>query len=176
LVVILPDGNTGVYTATVGYLPPTPTPTPTPSFTPIRDEPPTPTWTPNIPTETPTPPPIYSVALDVFGESHRICSPGSSCEFDLLARNNGNQNEGLIVTFVQTGAWPGLLCEDNGNCSPSSLGLNGVSPNSSRLVKLKVSVPADAAAQKMTYGVQVVSNASGGSVTSSVRTLEVEVQ
>jgi hypothetical protein len=176
LVVLLPDGNTGIYTATVNYLPPTPTPTPTPSFTPIRDDDPTPTWTPNVPTETPTPPPIFSVALDIFGEGHRICSPGSSCEFDLLARNNGNQSEGLMVTFVQTGAWPGLLCEENGNCSPSGLALNAVSPNSSRLVKLKVSVPADATAQKMTYGVQVISSGSGGSVTSSVRTLEVEVQ
>lgn len=176
LVVILPDGNTGIYTATVNYLPPTPTATPTPSFTPIRDEAPSPTWTPNIPTETPTPPAILSVGLEVFGESHRICSPGSSCEFDLLARNSGNQNDGLFVTFVQTGAWPGLLCEDNGNCSTMSLALSDVSPNSARLVKLKVSVPADTTAQTVAYAVQVISNASGGSVTSSIRTLEVEVQ
>ncbi|RIK38853.1 MAG: hypothetical protein DCC55_19795 [Chloroflexi bacterium] len=176
LVVILPDGNTDIYTTTVNYLPPTPTPTPTPSFTPIRDEAPTPTWTPNIPTETPTPPPILNVGLEIFGESRRICSPGSSCEFDLLARNSGNQTDGLLVTFVQTGAWPALLCEDNGNCSATSLALSAVSANSAKLVKLKVSVPADATAQTAAYAVQVISSASGGSVTSSAQTLEVEVQ
>jgi hypothetical protein len=176
LAVILPDGQTSIYTATVDYLPPTPTLTPTPSFTPVRDDEPTPTWTPDVPTETPTPPAIYSLNLEVFGDRRRICTPGSSCEFDLLVTNLGNATDRLTLTFVQTGPWPALLCADGGDCGSGSVSVSNVSPGGGKLVKVKVSVSSDATPQTVEYAVQAVSNGSGGSVTSPTQGVEVEVQ
>jgi hypothetical protein len=176
LAVILPGGQTAIYTTTVDYLPPTPTLTPTPSFTPVRDEEPTPTWTPDQPTETPTPPAIYGLNLEVFGDRRHICGPGSSCEFDLLVTNTGNAVDNLVLSFVQTGPWPALLCADGGDCGSGSVSVSNVSPGGGKLVKIKVSVSNDATPQTVEYAVQAISTGSGGSVTSPTQGVEVEVQ
>jgi hypothetical protein len=175
LAVVLPDGNTRIYTATVDYLQPTPTLTPTPSFTPIIEANPTPTWTPSAPTPTPTMPTFYSIALEVFGESRHTCTAGSTCEFALLATNMGNNTDNLVISIVQSGPWPALLCDEGGNCGGSALGLSNVPPTTSRLVRLKVNIAGDATTQTVTYVLQLISQGSGGTVTSSVRTVEVEV-
>ncbi|HMN28347.1 MAG TPA: hypothetical protein PKE45_09360, partial [Caldilineaceae bacterium] len=176
LAVILPDGNTNVFSTTVDYLPPTPTPTPTPSFTPINQNPPTPTWTPNVPTATSTPATFFNVALEVFGESQHSCTPGSSCQFSFLANNLGNAPDSLVIAFVQSGPWPALLCDDGGNCSTGNLALSNIAPNTSKLVNLRIELSSDATAQTANYGLQAISTGSGGTVTSSAKSIEVEVK
>lgn len=175
LAVVLPDGSTSIYTTTIDYLPPTPTMTPTPSFTPERDIEPTPTWTPNQPTPTPTPPAFFGIGLSIFGEDHHECSAGSTCEFDILVKNDSNVPDTSSLTIVQSGPWPALLCADNGGCASGALTLSNLNVGESRLVKLKVNVASDAAAETAGYGLQAISNGSGGSVTSSVVTVKVEV-
>lgn len=175
LAVILANGSTQIYTTTIDYLPPTPTPTPTPSFTPEFEEQATPTWTPDIPTATPTPPVEFAVGIEIFGDPRHQCNAGNTCEFSVLVSNRGNIADSLMVAFVQTGPWPALLCEDGGNCATSSLTLSNVSANGSRLVRLKINVSGDAAATTAVYSVQAVSGGSGGGVSSSVVTVEVEV-
>lgn len=175
LAVILPNGGTQIYTTTIGYLPPTPTPTPTPSFTPEFEEQATPTWTPDIPTATPTPPVVFGVSVEIFGDNRHQCNAGNTCEFSVLVGNRGNISDSLVVTYVQSGRWPALICEDGGNCATSNLALSNVNANSTRLVRLRISVSGDAANESAVYGVQAVSGGSGGGVTSTVVTVEVEV-
>jgi hypothetical protein len=175
LAVILPNGSTKIYTTTLTYLPPTPTLTPTPSFTPEEEFEPSPTWTPDAPTATPTIFVHYGTSLEIFGENRHQCTPDSTCEYDLLVANVANAPDNLVLTFVQSGPWPTLLCEDNGNCSTSNLTLNNLDSGSSRLIKLKVNVASDATPQIATYSLQSISGGSGGSATSSVVTVEVEV-
>lgn len=175
LAVILPDGNTSIYTTTIDFLPPTPTLTPTPSFTPYREPEPTPTWTPDVPTPTPTVPLFFGADLSIFGDHRRVCGAGSTCEFDLLVSNTGNTADSFMLTYNHTGPWPALLCVDGGDCATSNLSLSNVAAGSNKLVKVKVSVPGEATSQIASYGLQAISNSSGGSVTSSVITIEVEV-
>jgi hypothetical protein len=175
LAVILGDGSTKIYTATITYLPPTPTQTPTASFTPERNIEPTPTWTPDIPTATPTPPIILGTTLEVFGENHRVCAAGSDCEFDFLVTNSGNTPDTLLVTIVQSGPWQALICAEGGDCSTANLTLSNVNPGGTKLVKLKVSVASDATPQRASYALQSFSASSSG-VSSGVTGVEVEVQ
>jgi hypothetical protein len=174
LAVILGTGSTKIYTTTLTYLPPTPTLTPTPSFTPEENFEPSPTWTPDAPTATPTIFVQYGTTIEIFGESRHQCAPGSTCEYDLLVTNTANAPDNLVLTFVQSGPWPTLLCEENGNCSTSNLTLNNLSSGSNRLIKLKVNVASDATPQIATYRLQSISSGSGGSATSAVVTVEVE--
>lgn len=175
LAVILPDGNTRIYTTTIDFLPPTPTLTPTASFTPYREPEPTPTWTPDVATPTPTVPLFFGADLSVFGDQRRVCGAGSTCEFDLLVSNTGNTADSFMLTYNHSGPWPALICADGGDCAQSNLSLSNVAPGSNKLVKVKVSIPGDATSQVASYGLQAISNSSGGSVTSSVVTIEVEV-
>jgi hypothetical protein len=114
--------------------------------------------------------------LEVFGDNYRVCAAGSNCEFDFLVTNSGNAPDTLLVSLAQSGPWQALLCADGGDCSTTSLSLSNVSPGGTKLVKLKVSIAADAIAQTASYALQSFSAGSGGSVASGVASVEVEVQ
>lgn len=174
LSVILPDGSSKTYTATLTYLEPTPTQTPTPSFTPEKPLDPTPTWTPNAPTATPTPPTIYGTVIEVFGDNYRACAAGSTCDFSFLVTNSGNTPDTLQVTLVQAGPWPSIVCIDGGDCSSGGVALSSVGAGGTKVVTLKVSITADATLQTASYALQSASL--GGGVTSGVAAVEVEVK
>lgn len=165
LMTILPNGATQWYTVTVGLIQPTETPTPKPTY---AEEPsPTPTWTPNVPTATPTPPTIFGVRLEVSGATDIQCARGSTCELDFYVSNTGNAVDNLTLRFTEASIWPHQLCRLDGVCSDREMTLLDVSQTATGVLRLSITVPQDAGADTMTYGVQVVSDKSGGTTTSS---------
>ncbi|MBX3015223.1 MAG: hypothetical protein KF832_27135 [Caldilineaceae bacterium] len=172
--VIFADGQTQIFTATVGVLWPSPTPTLTPSFTP--ELPATPTWTPVPPTATPTPSTIYGVTLRVNGNNRQACSAGTDCKVALLATNMGDATDTLGVEFLQrdsAGAW---LCRQDGVCAEQKLLLNSVGPGNTAFIEMRVTLPAESAGSLFTYTLRAVSEGSQGRMISEAVTIEIESQ
>jgi hypothetical protein len=171
LLVVLPDGSSRAYTVTVGLIRPTETPRPTPTFT---EEPlPTPTWTPNIPTATPTPPTNYSARLEAGGDTEFTCAKGDTCEVDLYVTNAGDGVDTLSLRFTEASSWPYQLCRLDGVCSTQGMSLVNMSPSSTGVIRLRISVPADALPDTLTYRLQAVSEQSGGVSLSDTITIRV---
>ncbi len=175
LVVILGDGSTRTYTATVELLVPTSTPSPTPTFT--EEAAPTPTWTPNVPTETPTPPIQYGVRLDADDGGELACARGASCEVDFFVTNSSTVVDNITVSFSEAGAWSRTLCRLDGVCAADGLTVAAVGPGNTGVIRLRITVPADAEADaKMTYRLHAASDGSGGAVRSGEATVTVTAQ
>jgi hypothetical protein len=173
LAIVLFDGSTKIYTTTVMPLFPTPTLTPTPSFTP--EVIPTETWTPLPPTDTPTPNLRYATTIAIKDGDHQACSVGP-CEIGVLVTNSGDTSDNISVTIVQSGAWSPQLCRPDGICSDSSLPLNGMGPGNTAYVNFRLTIPADATGQTLTYGLRSISNGSNGAVMSDVVSVVVEAK
>lgn len=172
LTVIFGDGQTKIYTTTVGILWPTPTPSITPSFTP--EILPTETWTPEPPTPTPTPNVIYGTTLAINGENPYRCSAGNECNIGVLATNTGDSIDTLAIEFLAVGNWPATLCSQIGTCSTQRLVIANVGPQNTVYTTLKLTIPADSVGQSSMYALRAVSDASQGSVTSQVIELTIE--
>jgi hypothetical protein len=164
--VILPNGATQWYTVTVGVVPPTETPAPTPTRTEVPL--PTPTWTPDVPTATPTPDTVYGAGLEAGGETNISCVRGTVCELDFYASNAGSAIDNITVRFTEASSWPRQLCRLDEVCSESQMTLADMGVTSTGVVRLKITVPADASAETMTYRLQAVSDGSGGNAVSSI--------
>jgi hypothetical protein len=171
LMVILQNGATQWYTVTVGVLLPTDTPAPTPTRTPQPV--PTATWTPNLPTPTPTPQTTYGARLVAGDDPDISCERGSTCELDLYASNTGNAIDNITVRFTEASSWPRQLCRLDGVCSENQITLVNMGVSNSGVVRLSISVPADAASETMSYRVQAVSDNSGGDTTSANITIKI---
>ena len=174
LLVVYADGNSKLYTTTVTMLMPTETWTPTPTFTDVPYM--TPTWTPEPPSPTPTPNVNYGVALAVNGNSTPTCKAGARCEFGLFVTNTGGGVDNLLVSVVQQGQWSAILCRQDGVCAANNLAITGVGAGNIALITFRADFPADAAGKSTTYGFQGVSTGSGGSVSSSVLSVEVKLE
>jgi hypothetical protein len=174
LTVVLPDGVTRVYTTSVTMLMPTATPLPTATFTPEPVL--TPTWTPLPPTPTATSNIVYGVAVNVNGSTRQTCNVGQDCEIGLVVINTGNAIDNLLVGIAEAGAWPTMVCRQDGVCATSNLALTTVGPGNAAYIVLRVSIPADVAGQSQTIGVQAVSSGSGGSSSSGVTQVEIIAQ
>lgn len=174
LVVVLPDGNTKLYTTTVQILLPTPTIAPTPTFTEVPVF--TPTWTPMPPTPTPTLNVRYGVALSVNGGSSQHCNVGGQCDIGLLVTNTGDTIDTLVVRTVQSGSFSPMLCRGDGVCAGGELTILNVGPSNTAFIVLRLTVPADAAPQTVSYTYQAVSAGSNGQVSSSAADISVEIQ
>ncbi|HRW06639.1 MAG TPA: hypothetical protein P5121_16155 [Caldilineaceae bacterium] len=172
LTVTFADGQTKIYTTTVGILWPTPTPSITPSFTP--EILPTETWTPIPPTATPTPNVIYGAKLEINGENPYRCSVGTQCNIGVLATNTGDSLDTLAIEVLETGPWPVTVCSQIGTCSSQRLVIANVGPQNTVFVTLQITPPAESAGQTTAYLLRAVSDGSGGSVTSQVIELMVE--
>ncbi len=174
LLVVLADGSTRIYTATVDLVIPTDTPQPTPTFT-IPPEP-TPTWTPNVPTDTPVPPMQWGVRLEASGKTNLTCSRGETCQLDLYVTNTATAVDSLYVGFTEAGAWPHHLCRMDGVCSDNGMTLVNVSPSNTGVIQFKVEVPAEPDFNEMTYRLRAASENSGGSVTSETVTIHITTE
>lgn len=174
LTVIFGDGQTQIFTTTVGVLWPTPTPSLTPSFTPepIYTE----TWTPEPPTATPTPNVFYAVALRINGGNRQPCPAGTECEIAVLVTNQGDRPDNLVVEFLQRGSDSAWLCRQDGQCADQRLALTNVGQGNTAFVTLRLTVPADSAGTVFTYVLRAISDGSQGTVTSDTVTVEVESQ
>jgi hypothetical protein len=175
LVVILGDGSTRTYTATVDLIVPTNTPLPTPTFT--EEAAPTPTWTPSIPTDTPTPPIQYGVRLDVDDDGAVICNRGASCEVEMFVTNSSTVVDNLTVSFGEAGSWSRTLCRLDGVCAADGLTIAAVGPGNTGVLRLRITVPADVeAGAKMTYRLHATSDGSGGKARSEDAAVTVTAQ
>ena len=174
LTVVLPNGATQYYTATVDLIRPTETPTPSPTFPP--EVIPTATWTPVIPTNTPTPDYQYGVLLATDGDRKRTCNPGEACRISLLLTNTSITIDNLSISILEAGAWKSQLCRLDGVCSDSKLTIASVGPGNTALVHFSAHIPADASAMTEAYVVRAVSEGSQGSAGSNALTLEVSVE
>ncbi len=174
LTVVLPNGATRYYTATVDLIGPTETPTPTRTFAP--EVVPTATWTPDIPTDTPTPDLQYGVLLTTDGGRKRTCSPGDSCRISLLLTNTSIAIDNLSISILESGAWKAQICRLDGVCSGSKLTIASVGPGNTALVHFSARIPEDASAQTQSYIVQAVSEGSQGKATSKALNLEITVE
>ncbi|MEZ4673243.1 MAG: hypothetical protein R2932_03240 [Caldilineaceae bacterium] len=172
LTVILANGQTQIYTTTVGIIWPTPTPSVTPSFTPEII--PTETWTPLPPTATPTPDVVFGTTLAIAGDNPHICSVDSQCTIGVLATNSGDTIDTLAIDLVAAGDWPALICNQVGTCSDSHLVIPNVGPANTVFANLQLTIPADSGGQEMSYALRAVSEGSGGSVVSQVIELKIE--
>jgi hypothetical protein len=172
LTVIFADGQTKIYTTSVGILWPTPTPSITPSFTP--EVLPTETWTPVPPTATATPEVVYGTTFSINGDNPYRCSSGSQCNIGLLATNSGDSLDTLAIEIVAAGDWPALLCSQIGTCSGQRLVIANVGPGNTLFATLQLTVPADSVGQSTTYAIRSVSDGSKGTVTSQVTELVIE--
>jgi hypothetical protein len=165
LAVVFPSGDTRIYTTTVDLIIPTSTPMPTPTFT---DVPPaTPTWTPEAPTATPTPNVQYGVRLDVSSTT-LTCSPGQTCETDLLVTNTGSAIDNLSIQFVEAGPWQARFCRLDGVCSNSVLTLVNMGPGNTGVIRLQITVPDSTPYTESGYRFQASSDGSGKAVQSPV--------
>jgi hypothetical protein len=171
LMVILPNGATQLYTVTVGVILPTNTPAPTP--TPTEELPPTPTWTPNVPTDTPTPPTTYGARLEAGSNTDIECSRGSTCELDLYASNIGNAIDNITIRFTEAASWPRQICRLDGVCSEGQITLVNMGVSNTGVIRLRITVPEDAPLETYTYKLQAVSDGSGGTVASGNVTVKV---
>lgn len=168
LAVVFPSGDTRIYTTTVDLIIPTSTPMPTPTFT---DVPPaTPTWTPEAPTATPTPDVQYGVRLDV-ATTTLSCSPGQSCEADLMVTNTGSAIDNLSIQFIEAGPWQARFCRLDGVCSDTVLTLVNMGPGNTGVVRLQISVPDNSPYTDSSYRFRASSDGSGKSVQSPVISL-----
>jgi len=173
LTVVLPDGNTKIYTTTVRLLLPTPTPTNTPTFTPVPI--PTETWTPVPPPPTPTPAFIYGVTLDAAGNSLE-CTAGASCELGLTVTNIGNVTDNLVVYVERGGEWLPSLCRSGDVCSVDRLVVAGVGAGNVGQLSLKFDIPAGSAPRSESYVFRASSELSGGDARSESITIDVIVK
>lgn len=174
LTVIFGDGQSKIFTTTVGVLWPTPTPSLTPSFTPEPMY--TETWTPEPPTATPTPNVYYAVSLQVNGGNRQPCPAGTECEIAVLVTNQGDRPDNLTVEFLQRGSASAWLCRQDGQCADQRLALTNVGQGNTVFVTLRLTVPADSAGTVFTYVLRAVSDGSQGTVISDAVTVEVESQ
>ena len=171
LLVIFGNGATQAYTLTVAVVAPTDTPKPTPTRT---EEPlPTPTWTPNVPAATPTPPTQYGARLEAGDDTKLSCPRGATCDIDFYAANIGSAIDTITVRFTEASSWPHQLCRLDGVCSESQMTLVDMGLSSTGVVRLNVTIPADALLETLIYKVQAVSEKSGGTTTSSIITIEI---
>ena len=90
--------------------------------------------------------------------------------------NSGDTSDNISVTIVQAGAWSPQLCRADGICSDSSLPLNGMGPGNTAYVNFKVTIPADAVGQTITYGFRSVSNGANGAAMSDIVNLIIEAK
>jgi hypothetical protein len=171
LMIIMANGATQWYTVTVGVVAPTDTPEPTPTRTEVPL--PTATWTPNVPTATPTPEPTYGARLEAGGETTLVCARGSTCDIDFYAGNIGSGVDDITVRFTEAASWPRQLCRLDGVCSESQMTLADMGVTSTGVVRLRITVPADASSETMTYRVQAASDGSGGNAVSSIITIQI---
>lgn len=174
LVVILPDGSARTYTTTVTMLIPTDAPRPTPTFTVIPVF--TPTWTPLPPTATPTPDINWGVAVNVQGSTESTCTREATCEIGLVVTNTGEVVDNVLVGIVELGPWTANLCRQDGVCAANNLALPAMGSGNAATIKLSISVPADAPADTVRYGIQAVSAGSGGSVSSGSTVITITPQ
>jgi hypothetical protein len=164
--VVLDNGVSQWYTVTVGMTPATSTPAPTPTRT---EEPmPTETWTPEAPTETPTPSVVYGARLEAGDDTSITCARNSTCEFDLYVANTGSAIDSITLRFVEASSWPRQICRLDGVCSESQLTFVEMGPSNTGVIRLRITVPADAGTDTMTYKLEAVSDGSGGASRSSV--------
>jgi hypothetical protein len=171
LMIIAGNGATQFYTLTVDMVKPTNTPESTPTRT---EEPlPTPTWTPNIPTETSTPPTLYGVQLEAGDSTEIGCDRGTTCELDFYASNTGSAIDNITIRFTEAAMWPRQLCRLDGVCSESEMTLVNIGPSSTGVVRLRVTIPEDAETVPMTYRLQAVSEQSGGEAQSNPVTVQI---
>jgi hypothetical protein len=171
LMVVFANGATQWYTVTVDVIAPTNTPAPTPTKT--QEPEPTATWTPDVPTDTPTPTILYGVRLEAGGDTKIECERGSTCELDFYASNTGSAIDNITVRFTEASSWPHHLCRLDGVCSESQMTLADMGFTATGVVRLRVTIPEDAASETMRYKIQAVSDKSGGSATSGSITVEV---
>jgi hypothetical protein len=171
LMIVQSNGATQWYTVTVGVVAPTDTPAPTPTRT---EEPlPTATWTPNTPTETPTPPILYGARLEASSDTDISCGRGASCDLDFYASNTGSDIDNITVRFTEASSWPHQLCRLDGVCSDSQMTLVDMGLSNTGVVRLHITVPADASSETMTYKLEAVSDKSGGTATSKTITVQI---
>lgn len=182
LSVVLPNGGTKLYTTTVEIELPTPTPTPTWTYTPLPI--PTATWTPVPPTATPPATPTPELARGVRLDTAQpqdaapiTCSAGSTCEIGLLVTNTGEGVDSMIIVMTDRSqpAWPALLCKQDGICSADRLTQTEVRQGELAFITMRLTVPADATTQNVTYSLYAASEASGEAVRSETLVLNVAV-
>jgi hypothetical protein len=173
LMVVLADGTPRTYTVSVDVLLPTPIPTPTPTWTDVPA--PTPTWTPLPPTATPTPNVRYGVSLAADGNPAISCRADSVCEADLYVTNSGDTLDNISVYVSQTGAWSYQICRLDGVCAHDRLTLINMGAGNTGVVRVRVTIPADAQAAAQTYAFRAVSEHSNGGATSDTVTLDYAV-
>ncbi|MFN8446227.1 MAG: hypothetical protein U0175_35885 [Caldilineaceae bacterium] len=172
--VILPSGETQIYTTTVTIEQPTPTPTVTETFTPEPYF--TPTWTPIPPTATATPNIRRGVSMSVQGDANPKCSANSNCAIGLLVSNTGDQIDNLTVQKQSGSEWSGQLCRSDGVCG-DQLTLVSVGPGNTVFLELRLIIPADASAgQKNSYQFMATSDGSGGMIGVGPMVVEVVIQ
>jgi hypothetical protein len=174
LTVVLPNGGTQTFTATIDFIEPTPTPKPRPTATEVTE--PTPTWTPNLPTDTPTPVTTYGVKLELVGAETISCAPGASCETELSLTNTGSGIDSLTVIFSEAGAWPRELCRLDGVCGADRITLANVGSSNTGVVRLRITLPGDVTEGSMVYRLRAYSEGSAGSAVSDVASVEVRVE
>jgi hypothetical protein len=176
LTVILPNGATQIYTATIGIILPTATPLPTSTFTPEPIL--TPTWTPQPLAVAPTPLLRRGVSLVAHSSPPYLCKSGETCKIPLLATNSGEGVDNLLIQLLNAGNWAPLLCRGDGVCAGtgSDLLLVAVGPGNSAYLELTLAIPADAAGQVAAYQINAISDGSGRTVASDIVTVEVSVQ
>lgn len=173
LTVTFADGQTKIYTTSVEILWPTATPSLTPTFTP--EILPTETWTPVPPTATPTPNVVYGTTLGINGENPYRCSAGNECNIGVLATNTGDSLDTLAIELLAVGNWPAILCSQIGTCSNQRLVIANVGPQNTVYTTLQLSIPTDSVGQRTTYALRATSEGSGGSVTSQVIELQIDI-
>lgn len=172
--VILPNGETQIYTTTVSIEQPTPTATATETFTPEPVF--TPTWTPIPPTATATPNIRRGVSMSLQGDPNPKCSPNSNCTIGLLISNTGDQIDNLTVQKQSGSEWSGQLCRSDGVCG-DQLPLVSVGPGNTVFLELRLIIPADASAgQKNSYQFMATSDGSGGMIGVGPMVVEVVIQ
>lgn len=158
LTVVLSDGSTRSYTATVAYIPATPTPEPQPTATEFIE--PTPTWTPSLPTATSAPVINYGVRLELNGSSDLDCARAATCEVELFMSNTGDAMDSLTLYFTEAASWPRQLCRLDGICSQDRLTIANIAPGNSAILRLRVTVPENASDESMTYRMRALSESS----------------
>lgn len=173
LTVIFGDGQTKIYTTTVGIVWPTPTPSVTPSYTPEIE--PTETWTPLPPTATPTPNVVYGTTLSINSDNPARCNAGETCTIGVLATNTGDTLDTLAIELVANGTWPAMLCSQVGTCGSPRLVVANVGPANTVFVDLQITVPGDAQGQSTGYAVRSVSDGSSGAISSQVSEITIVI-
>lgn len=158
LTVVLPSGQTQLYTTTVELIIPTNTPMPTPTFTDVP--PPTPTWTPEAPPATPTPNVTYGVSLQAASNRFE-CAVGDTCTVDVYVTNSGTAIDNLTVRVTEAGPWYGRLCRMDGVCGDKSLTLVNMGPGNSAVLRFTVTVASPTDFRESAYRLQAVSDGSG---------------